>query len=171
MFNPVVSSDDPEILALAQSHGFGVIERPSQLATDDASSAAVALHAVKGTDSVMLLQPTTPFRSMGTVDRALRAFKATGAPTVAVRDVPHAFAGQQHISGIEAPTGSCYVISHYSLEMENTFMPPNYQSVMDTSLGGLDIDTEDDWRHAEAIAQSRVDDLRRAMVVRAGWAA
>lgn len=169
MFNPIVSSDDPEVLDLAKRSGFGVIERPEGLATDDATSAAVAHHAMEqcGETSVMLLQPTTPFRSMDVVENAIRSFRALGYPVAAFRDIQHAYKDRKHIRHVEAPTGSCYVIS--KLDLKDTFLPEKYTGVTDTSLGAIDIDTEDDWLHAEAVAQSRVFKLKELMVTRAGW--
>jgi CMP-N-acetylneuraminic acid synthetase len=162
-FNPVVSSDDPEILDLARRHGFSVIERPAELATDEASSAAVAHHAMHAADaqSVMLLQPTSPFRSLNTVETAVGLFQTYGMPIAAFKDVDHAYKGGVHIEHIEAPTGSCYIIARKDLK--DTFLPEGYQGVTDTIFGAIDIDTEGDWQLAEVVARSRVDKLKELM--------
>jgi CMP-N-acetylneuraminic acid synthetase len=162
-FNPVVSSDDREILDLAARYGFAWVERPPELATDDASSAAVAHHAMEhcGDDSVMLLQPTSPFRSLNTVETAVGLFQTYGMPIAAFKDVDHAYRGGLTISGIEAPTGSCYIIARKDLK--DTFLPEGYQGVTDTIFGAIDIDTEGDWQLAEAVAQTRVEKLKELM--------
>jgi len=67
----LVSTDDPEIAGIAKEAGALVPWlRPAELATDTATSVDVALHAIdwyeqnKNTvDGVLLLQPTSPFRS------------------------------------------------------------------------------------------------------------
>lgn len=171
--NPVVSSDDAAILSLAKEHGFDVIERPEDLATDTATSADVALHAldVTGEDSVLLLQPTTPYRDKGTVSKVLRVFVAHGKPALAVRDVPHAFKNGKHIRNVETPSGSAYVISKADLAEHRSFMPVGYQTVLDTSIGALEIDYEDEWQHAEAIALFYIAALKREMGAQAGVAA
>lgn len=151
---PVVSSDDAAILALAREHGFQTIERPAALATDSASSVDVAMHALeqRGEDCVLLLQPTTPFRSLSTVEDAVQVFDTTGRATIAVRPVPHAMVRGKPVRDVYAPTGSCYVISRAELERSGTFAPPGFKTVLDTSIGALDIDHIDEWMHAEAIA-------------------
>jgi CMP-N,N'-diacetyllegionaminic acid synthase len=163
--DPVVSSDDAEILALARKHGFGVIERPAELATDTATSAAVALHAMAQRDErdVLLLQPTSPFRKPDTVDLALWAYRERGLPVVATRDLPHVYIGSNKVEGrCHAPVGTCFVIGRDVLERHQTFLPPGFVSVPECSMAALDIDTEDDWAHAEAIAASRVKMLEFA---------
>src|SRR5688500_19184569 len=42
----VCSTDDPAIATQAQIWGAAVLDRPSELATDDATSLSVALHAI-----------------------------------------------------------------------------------------------------------------------------
>ena len=82
----LVSTDDPLIAATCiQAGAYVPWLRPSLLATDGASSVDVALHALdwyeaeKGTvDGVLLLQPTSPFRSKETVQRGIELFRKHG---------------------------------------------------------------------------------------------
>jgi CMP-N-acetylneuraminic acid synthetase len=168
-YHPVVSSDDPEILDLARRYGFDVIERPAALAGDEASSAAVAVHALewRGEDVVMLLQPTSPFRSERTVESAIDLFNLIGRPVATFKEAPHVFQHSKPVHDAEAPTGSCYVI--HRRDLADTFLPGNYACVQDTVLGSIDIDTEEDWRLAEMVAQHHVGKLKEMMVVHAGW--
>jgi CMP-N,N'-diacetyllegionaminic acid synthase len=168
-YNPVVSSDDPEILDLAKQHGFGVIERPAELASDEASSAAVAMHALeqRGEDVVLLLQPTSPFRSARTVESAISLFKVVEKPVATFRDAPHVFQHRKPVSDAEAPTGNCYII--HRRDLVDTFLPETYACVPDTVLGAIDIDTEEDWQLAQVVAQANVGKLKDMMLARAGW--
>lgn len=168
-YNPVVSTNDPEILNLSRRYGFDVIGRPSSLASDDASSADVALHALKqrGEDVVMLLQPTSPFRDAKTVESAISMFKILDRPVATFKDAPHVFHNRKPVSDAEAPTGSCYVI--HKRDLGDTFLPENYACVPDTVLGSIDIDTEEDWKLAEIVAQAQVGKLKEMMLARAGW--
>lgn len=64
----VLSSEDREIMAIAESLGCDVpFRRPHELATDDTSSMDVIFHALDELpevfDYVLLLQPTSPFRT------------------------------------------------------------------------------------------------------------
>jgi CMP-N-acetylneuraminic acid synthetase len=82
----VVSSDDEEILRLARAAGIDAIERPARLATDDASTADVIAHVLDGEQKhkgalpshVVLLQPTSPFRTASDIDAAIAAFEKSG---------------------------------------------------------------------------------------------
>jgi N-acylneuraminate cytidylyltransferase len=78
----VVSTEDAEIAAAARAAGSDVVERPAELAGDDALSVDVVIHAAAETaragidfDAIMLLQPTNPFRPVEMVERALRRFR------------------------------------------------------------------------------------------------
>lgn len=74
----VVSSDDPNALALATSVGVRAIERPPELASATASTESVLLHALDVLASegrraswVATLPPTSPFRRVETVRACL----------------------------------------------------------------------------------------------------
>lgn len=78
----VLSTDSLEIADIARSLGIAVPSmRPPELATDNASSADVAVHvlkeqeALKGKpyDLMVLLQPTCPFTKPSTIDAAVAA--------------------------------------------------------------------------------------------------
>ena len=76
----VVSTDHEEIAAVSKRYGADVpFMRPNDLATDTASSIDVVLHAIHHTVSIgeqyellMLLQPTSPLRTVNDIDNALR---------------------------------------------------------------------------------------------------
>jgi N-acylneuraminate cytidylyltransferase len=86
----VVSTDDEEIAAVARNSGAQVpFIRPAHLATDDAPTEPVMLHAVETMeqtrgryDAVVLLQPTSPLRLHGTLDRALAAYEQASADSL-----------------------------------------------------------------------------------------
>ncbi|MFU7527159.1 cytidylyltransferase domain-containing protein [Qipengyuania sp. ASV99] len=74
----LLSTDDKELMALAQAQGIAVLERPQDLAGDHASSVDVATHALESERSegrdwaaLCLLQPTSPFRAEGRIDAGL----------------------------------------------------------------------------------------------------
>ncbi len=70
----VLSTDDDEIMAVAQEWGCEVpFRRPNELASDTATSKDVVLHALQqlpGYDYVVLLQPTSPARTAADIDQA-----------------------------------------------------------------------------------------------------
>jgi len=80
----VLSSDDEEIMRVARACGCEVpFRRPRELATDEAASIDVVLHALDQLpphDLVVLLQPTSPLRSAADIDAACRMLVQHGAP-------------------------------------------------------------------------------------------
>ncbi|MBL8289615.1 MAG: acylneuraminate cytidylyltransferase family protein, partial [Rubrivivax sp.] len=79
-----LSSDDEEIMRVARACGCEVpFRRPGALATDEAASIDVVLHALDQLpphDLVVLLQPTSPLRSAADIDAACRMLVQHGAP-------------------------------------------------------------------------------------------
>jgi CMP-N-acetylneuraminic acid synthetase len=72
----IVSTDDPEIRSITQQLGGDVpFLRPVEMATDDAETIDVILHAMtvvgSGYDAVMVLQPTSPFRLSDDIDSCI----------------------------------------------------------------------------------------------------
>ena len=70
----ILSSDDDEIIEVAKQYDCEVpFKRPSNLATDDATSVEVLLHAIDNFPNyefVVLLQPTSPLRTAADIDAA-----------------------------------------------------------------------------------------------------
>lgn len=85
-----VSTDDPEIAAVARAHGADVpYMRPAELAQDTTPTEPVMTYALdwyeragRTFDAVVLLQPTSPLRFPGTLGAALQAFEACGAESL-----------------------------------------------------------------------------------------
>jgi N-acylneuraminate cytidylyltransferase len=81
----VMSSDDEEIMEVAEKWGCSVpFRRPAELATDAASSMDVVMHALDQLPSyeyVALLQPTSPLRTAGDIDAAFETLLSSGAPS------------------------------------------------------------------------------------------
>ncbi|MDD2991793.1 MAG: acylneuraminate cytidylyltransferase family protein [Zoogloea sp.] len=81
----VLSSDDDEIIEVAKAHGCEApFKRPDTLATDEASSMDVVLHALSQLpdhDVVVLLQPTSPLRTSADIDSAFELMMRSGAPS------------------------------------------------------------------------------------------
>lgn len=87
----LVSTDDAEIAEVAKNFGAPVpFMRPTGLSTDAAKSIPVIQHAVnwlkdnegKTFDYVMILQPTSPFRTAEDIDKSIEKIADTGADSV-----------------------------------------------------------------------------------------
>ena len=68
-----VSTEDAEIGAVAELHGGTVMFRPPELATDDASNEDVCRNVLEAHDAdwIVLLQPTSPLRTVEDIDAAI----------------------------------------------------------------------------------------------------
>ena len=93
----ICSTDDEAIAEAARRWGAEVpFIRPAGLATDEASSLDVVVHAIrecgatKGT--VVVLQPTSPFVSVDDVLRGLQIHAESGRPIVSVTGLEHPLA-------------------------------------------------------------------------------
>ncbi len=96
----IVSTDDDEIISVAKTLGIETpFKRPSDLATDSASSLSVILHALEyfesknvHFDAVCLLQVTSPFRTVEFLNKALHEFiKSDADSLISVQEVPHEY--------------------------------------------------------------------------------
>ncbi|MFC1537165.1 cytidylyltransferase domain-containing protein [Pseudomonadota bacterium] len=177
----LVSTDDPEAAGIAVEAGALVPwARPVELATDTATSVDVALHALNWyqrvygpVDGLLLLQPTSPFRSQEAMMRGIELFVQSGQrPVVGVSPAkPHPMWCFRIESGVLKPfinreglnlrsqdlpaayslNGSFYLISPTDLERYGSLIPDNAAPLLMDSHGeSLDIDTEFDWQCAEA---------------------
>ena len=86
----IVSTDSPEIAAVAKEHGAEVLMRPAKLAEDDTPMVAVMQHVVakceaeEGVlyDIVADLRCTNPFKRASDIDGAIEKLELTGADGV-----------------------------------------------------------------------------------------
>lgn len=70
----VFSSDSEKYIHTAEEYGVVTLLRPPEFATDEATDYDVAQHALDNVDCgdmIIYLRPTTPIRTVGTVERAI----------------------------------------------------------------------------------------------------
>lgn len=90
----IISSDDPEIISVARKCGCEApFVRPAELASDEATSYDVALHALDELheyyDYLILLQPTSPLRTVADIDGCLElCIDRGGNSAVSVYELP-----------------------------------------------------------------------------------
>lgn len=87
----IISTDDNAIADVARKHGAEVpFLRPTALAQDNSPHIDVVLHALEALkavdgfapDALLLLQPTSPFRTSADIDRAVELARTKNAPAV-----------------------------------------------------------------------------------------
>ena len=77
----IVSTDDKEITEVSRRYGVEVIKRPKTLATNKAKTVDAIFHVLDVLerkkyipDLIVLLQPTSPLRNSGDIDKAINTF-------------------------------------------------------------------------------------------------
>ncbi len=87
----ILSSDNTEIIKIAERYGADApFVRPTELAQDNSTSIEVVQHALKWLkknqneeyDYLMILQPTSPFRTSEDIDECIKKIVDTGADSV-----------------------------------------------------------------------------------------
>ena len=182
----LVSTDDPEIAAVCTEVGAYVPWlRPAELATDTASSVDVALHALDWyeknnsvVDGLLLLQPTSPFRTQESVRKGIELYSNNGhQPVLGVSPpdahpmwslkiegnhlVPfmkeHGFGRRsQDLPPALVVNGSLYLISPTDIRTCRTFVGEKSSPLfIELPEEALDIDTEWDWQLAEFVLSNK----------------
>ena len=72
----IVSTEDTEIANISRKCGAEVLERPTELATDEASTLSVLQNILTkiNADIIVVLQPTSPIRDIDLIDRCIKQF-------------------------------------------------------------------------------------------------
>jgi CMP-N,N'-diacetyllegionaminic acid synthase len=176
----LVSTDDIKIKEVSEHYGASVPWlRPDELATDTSNSVDVALHALnwyeqhnEKVDGLMLLQPTSPFRTRETIKKGIKLFRENSRQSIIAVTQTHDHPKWTFKikSGVLTPyleehglkirsqdldpayvvNGSLYIISPKNLRKNKLFYCENtIPLVIKSDIEALDIDTLDDWQYAE----------------------
>jgi len=173
----ILSSDCSEIIKDALDYGCDVpFVRPLELATDKARSEDVLEHALNnlpGFDWVVLLQPTSPFRTSGDIDSAFDLVqKITRTSCVGVTrvqspmttSVQHPFDGDVYNATAQkqqrfnegsrvsfALNGAVYLIKTSHFLSTKRLVNPGTVGIEMSTKSSLDIDTFEDLRSASEL--------------------
>ncbi len=178
----LISTDDAAIAEVARNAGALVPWlRPAELASDTATSVDVALHALDwyesergAVDGLLLLQPTSPFRSRDTVLRGIGQFRlhqhrpvvgiflAESHPMWCFQVVgetmrPFIDGGGLHLRSQDLPpayvvNGAFYLLTPDDLRRSKSFYSDEMTPlVIEKPEESIDIDTEWDWKMAEMV--------------------
>ena len=176
-----VSTDDDEIISIVENYGLNVpFKRPEELATDTAGTYEVLLHALdyyeamgRHYDIVLLLQNTSPFRTVEHVKEALKLYRPDIDMVVSVNQTktnPYYNCFEENSEGFlcktlnsssfirrqDAPVtyeynGAIYVINAEQLKkMPMGKFTRRVKYVMD-DLHSIDLDNMIDWKFAEFV--------------------
>jgi CMP-N,N'-diacetyllegionaminic acid synthase len=187
--NVMVSTDDEKIAVVAKSMGVKIpFLRPIELAKDDTPTLDVILHTLEWYqknncffDAVCLLQPTSPFRTLEFLDKAIEKFIESGCDSlVSVQKVPHEYnphwtfeeneqgnlkiaTGETEIISRrqELPIayhrdGSIYLTKTKVLLTEHSLYGKSTTFIESDPKGYVNIDTMEDWKKAEEMIQNKI---------------
>lgn len=159
----VVSTEDVEIAQLIRGYGVEVIERPIELATDQATMLSVLQHtlSVIEADIIVLLQPTSPVRDESLIDTCIKKFQETGADNLATGFIckfreysSYIQQRRQDIDGFFYDDGNVYIIKT-SLIKKGKMFGENVERVLINREQNIEIDDEFDFWLAEEILLKR----------------
>lgn len=177
--NVFVSTDDPDITVEARKSGAKIIDRPSEIATDDSSSESAVIHALSqiphlSSTVVAFLQPTSPFIAAEDLERAFElvesgqcdvAFSATpkhkfawkyGGDTWEPVGHPHNYRPRrQDLPEMVFETGAFYVFRAEAFLSSQYRFHGNVKPVLVDPALAIDIDEEADLAEANAIHLDR----------------
>ena len=178
--NICVSTDSDEIIRVVREYGLDVpFKRPDYLATDTASSYDVIRHATefyeqKGMnyDRVVLLQPTSPFRTETHIREALSLYQPGLDMVVSVKiaranpyfnlfeedldgflkpSKPGNFSRRQDCPAVYEYNGAIYIMNVKSLKKSPPSGFSKIRKYVMTEEDSIDLDSPLDWIFAETV--------------------
>jgi|TARA_B110000967_G_scaffold208913_1_gene262804 N-acylneuraminate cytidylyltransferase len=185
--NILVSTDDQEIKSIVEGTGLEVpFLRPPHLATDTATTYDVLIHALEykisqgfNPDIILLLQPTSPFRTSQHIEEALKLYNNSLDMVVSVKltnSNPYYilfeenkegylkkvknknFTRRQDVPNVYEYNGALYVINVSSLKQKEIVLFDKVIKYEMNEYNSHDIDTQLDWFIAEKIMENYLNE-------------
>lgn len=182
----VATSDCSEVQKISKQYANTYsLFRPSELASDTASSIDVLLHAVKyaeqfdSFDIICLLQPTSPLRTALDIDNAIKLYidkKAQGivsmtqcehsplwsTPLENENDFKSFISQLQNTRSQDLPSyyqlnGAIYLVDkNVFLKQKKLFLEEDYYPYIMPAVNSVDIDTQMDFEYVSLILKKRI---------------
>lgn len=175
----IVTTDDAKMHAIAETHGVAAPTlRPPELAADDSTTNAVIEHLIEQAEIasglLLLLQVTSPLRTLGDLDNLAEAFESDGQADAAVslcryegshpakmlrieesRIAPfmeRTFTGpRQSLPDVYVLNGAFYLIDRNVFLNERNFLPERTMPFVMESAHSANLDTKEDWQILQAM--------------------
>jgi CMP-N,N'-diacetyllegionaminic acid synthase len=175
----IVTTDGEAIRDVCLSFGAKVpFTRPPELATDEASTKDVILHALqaydpsRSFDAIVLLQPTCPLRGSGDIDQGIRRFLEEGRPSlISLYEANHCHPfimyrrngegevvplledqqgkRRQAFFDVYVRNGALYIVDQAFLHQEGKLISDDSAHLVMPRERSVNIDTPADWALAE----------------------
>ena len=178
----VVSSDDEEILSIAEEQGVTTISRPDHLSNSKSKTTEVISHVLDSIadqfDYFVILQPTSPLRHSAHIDEAIELILHKNANAVVsiseskhsplwcntlpndglMNDfIPDSAKGKrsQDLEKYYRLNGAIYIVYTKCFNSSNSLMPKDTYAYLMKQEESIDIDTKYDFLCAEAIMKCK----------------
>ena len=174
----VISTDSEEIIDLAKSLGIKIpFIRPKDLCGDEVGMHEVVLHALtyfenkySKPDKIILLQPTSPFRTKNHINEAINEYSPLIDMVVSVKETsanPYFVLREESDQGFLEPSksanfirrqdcpivyelnGAIYIINPDSIKLTPMHEFKKVKKFVMDEVSSIDIDNHIDWRIAE----------------------
>jgi N-acylneuraminate cytidylyltransferase len=174
----VLSSDDETTCKFGYNLSISVIERDPKLASDSSGMLEVMLDAIDKQEIepkyLILLQPTSPFRTKEHLIEAINLMKEDDQAIVAVNEPSghpyytlftksgdyiekfqkNEIVRRQDLPDVYDVNGLLYIFEVSSLKTTSWTNFERIRPMIVSKLSSIDIDTQEDWQIAEAVYQS-----------------
>jgi len=181
----VLSSEDDEIIKIAKQYGCDVpFKRPMKFATDKSSSEDLVKHTLEELNFIgsekyfVLLQPTSPLRSIETIDKTIKFTIDNNYPYVMgvseLEKSPYhmywegqnnslnpvieneiGFSKRQDLPKAVFSNGVIYMMKSSYFMKEKSFRTQNMHYIKISYLESLDIDTQKDFVEVESLIRNQ----------------
>ena len=183
----VVSSDNNEILDIAQKFGADIILRPKELASDTATTFDAIKHTIRSLeqyDYIVLLQPTSPLRNSKHIDESIELLEKKDADAVvSVCEMEHSLLWSntldaslsmkgflrdevlnkrsQDLENYYRLNGAIYICkTDKLLDKKNFFLKDNIFAYIMDRESSIDIDEEIDFKLARFYMKERKNEFK-----------
>ncbi|MGE0635316.1 MAG: acylneuraminate cytidylyltransferase family protein [Bacteroidia bacterium] len=173
-----VSTDDNNISSISESFGATVIRRPTELATDTATTSDALVHVMELLkskeiifDGIVTLQPSNPLRELNLIDNTVQEFENNienidSLITVCENHhklgrivgnsyLPYSYKLEERTQDIQKlyfENGSVYITKSETVAQEKSiFGNKIYPFITARTFGEVDIDTQEDFEIGEII--------------------
>jgi CMP-N,N'-diacetyllegionaminic acid synthase len=183
--NICLSTDSLEIIQKAEEYGLKVpFIRPAELSTDTASSYDVEIHAIKfyeslgkKYDTLVILQPTSPFRTKEQLNEALNLYSKEIDMIVSVKETssnpyynlseenndgflekskPGNYTRRQDCPKVYEYNGAIYVVNIESLKKMSEDKFKKVRKIVMDDFTSVDLDNQIDWLWAEFLLERKI---------------
>ena len=149
-----VSTESEKIKKISLKFGCKVIERPKNLSRDESKTIDVLKHAIKVTkaDIIICLQPTSPKRPKGIVDKCLKLYLKNKVHSLSTGRIIHNYEwgkynniSRQKLKGWFWDDGSVYILRSKDLLKNKWVGKKVYKYNLEKKFNILEIDDKHDF--------------------------